>query len=128
MYKAFLPLGYTSTYDTICAAKVSYSPLMSLALHPHEGIFAVYWPVVGSEQSGSSKLVSQDPVTRSSLNGHVGQPGIRVLLVTVMVDLHLVPARLPDVVQPSLDASPVEVEHHEEDHPDQCQHNPEEHV
>ena len=65
-------------------------------------------------------------VSRS--HGHVGQPRVWVLLVAVVIDLHLVPARLSDVVEPPLDASPVQVQHHEEHHPDQSQDNTEEHV
>ena len=56
------------------------------------------------------------------LNSHVGQSGVWVLLIAVMVDLHLVPARLSDVVEPPFDAPTVEIEHHEKHHPNQSQH------
>lgn len=68
------------------------------------------------------------PLSHIRVDAQVGQTGVRVYLVPVVVPLHVVPASIPDVVHPPLDAFSVQIEHQEENDADQCQHQPQEHV
>ena len=68
------------------------------------------------------------PLSHIWIDAQVGQTGVRVNLVPVVVPLHVVPTSVPDVVHPPLDAFSVQIEHQQENDADQRQHQPQEHV